>query len=211
MHRRLAAWVCALTLAAIAVALPSSAPTVEAATACTNWKSTYTPPKTIRVLRSYGAASGKVQVVPFRDYVENVMAWEWPEAYPTQALRAGAVAVKQYGWYYARKWRGGKTASGVCYDVKDTSADQIYRPETRSAGPKQLKAVAMTWNLSIRRTRDGKPGTFILTGYSPGSVGHLRRREERLPSLPEGRQGLRERRPDVSSRSPASTTARRSS
>ncbi len=110
MHRRLAAWVCALTLAAIAVALPSSAPTVEAATACTNWKSTYTPPKTIRVLRSYGAASGKVQVVPFRAYVENVMAWEWPEAYPTQALRAGAVAVKQYGWYYARKWRGGKTS-----------------------------------------------------------------------------------------------------
>ena len=170
MHRRLAAWVCALTLAAIAVALPSSAPTVEAATACTNWKSTYTPPATIRVLRSYGAASGKVQVVPFRDYVENVMAWEWPEAYPTQALRAGAVAVKQYGWYYARTWRGGKTSSGACYDVKDTSADQIYRPETRNAGPNQLKAVAMTWNLSIRRTRHGTPGTFILTGYLPGSV-----------------------------------------
>ena len=98
------------------------------------------------------------------------MAWEWPEAYPTQALRAGAVAVKQYGWYYARKWRGGKTSSGACYDVKDTSADQIYRPETRSAGPNQLKAVATTWNLSIRRTRDGKPGRFILTGYSPGSI-----------------------------------------
>jgi hypothetical protein len=170
MHRRWAAWVCALTLAATAVALPSSAPTVEAATACTNWKSTYAPPKTIRVLRSYGAASGKVQVVPFRAYVENVMAWEWPEAYPTQALRAGAVAVKQYGWYYARKWRGGKAGGGACYDVKDTSADQIYRPETRSAGPKQLKAVATTWNLSVRRTRNGRPGTFILTGYSPGSI-----------------------------------------
>ncbi len=170
MHRRLAAWVCALTLAAIAVALPSSAPTVEAATACTNWKSTYTPPTTIRVLRSYGAASGSVQVVPFRDYVENVLAWEWPETYPTQALRAGAVAVKQYGWYYARTWRGGKTSSGACYDVKDTSVDQIYRPETRSAGSNQLKAVEMTWNLSIRRTRGGTPGTFILTGYLPGSV-----------------------------------------
>ena len=91
-------------------------------------------------------------------------AWEWPEAYPTQALRAGAVAVKQYGWYYARKWRGGKTASGVCYDVKDTSADQIYRPETRSAGPKQRKAVAATWNLSIRRMRNGKPGRVFFTG-----------------------------------------------
>ncbi|HVQ22913.1 MAG TPA: VCBS repeat-containing protein, partial [Candidatus Saccharimonadia bacterium] len=31
-------------------------------------------------------------------------------------------------------------------------------------------AVAMTWNLSIRRTRNGVPGKFILTGYSPGSI-----------------------------------------
>ena len=170
MHRRLAAWVCALTLAASAVALPSTAATVEAAAACTNWKSAYAPPTTIRVLRSYGSAAGKVQVVPFRAYVENVMAWEWPETYPTHALRAGAVAVKQYGWYYARTWRGGRTPSGACYDVKDTSADQIYRPETRSAGPRQLSAVAVTWNLSIRRKRDGKPGRFILTGYAPGSI-----------------------------------------
>ena len=170
MHRRLAAWVCALTLAASAVALPSTAATVEAATACTHWRSTYTPPETIRVLRSYGSASGKVQIVPFRSYVENVMAWEWPETYPTHALRAGAVAVKQFGWYHARKWRGGKTSSGVCYDVKDSSVDQVFRPETRSAGPRQLKAVAATWNLTIRRTRHGKPGRFILTGYSPGSI-----------------------------------------
>ena len=170
MHRRPAAWVCALTLAVTAVALPSAAPTVEAATACTNWSSTYTPPTTVRVLRTYGPASGKVQVVPFRAYVENVMAWEWPETYPTQALRAGAVAVKQYAWYYARVWRGGKVASGACYDVKDTSADQIYRPETRSAGPRQAAAVAATWNLSIRRLRNGKPGRFILTGYVPGSI-----------------------------------------
>jgi Stage II sporulation protein len=170
MHRRLAAWVCALTLAATAVVLPSAAPTVEAAAACTNWNSALAPPPTIRVLRTYGPAKGKVQAVPFRAYVENVMAWEWPETYPTQALRAGAVAVKQYGWYYARTWRGGKTASGACYDVKDTSIDQIYRPETRSAGPKQLKAVAATWNLHVRRTRNGTPGKFILTGYVPGSI-----------------------------------------
>jgi len=170
MHRRLAAWVCALTLAATAVALPSTAATVEAATACTNWKSAYAPPTTIRVHRSYGAAAGKVQVVAFRAYVENVMSWEWPETYPTQALRAGAVAVKQYGWYYARTWRGGKTKSGICYDVKDTSADQIYRPETRNAGRRVLAAVGATWNLSVRRKRDGQPGRFILTGYVPGSI-----------------------------------------
>lgn len=170
MRRLMAVGMCALILAATAVALPSAAPSADAASACTDWKSTYSPPETIRVLRSYGPAAGKVQVVPFRAYVENVMSWEWPSSYPFQALRAGAVAVKQYGWYYTKYWRGGKTASGACYDVKDTSTDQIYRPETRSATSKQRRAVASTWNISIRRTRNGIPGSFILTGYLPGSI-----------------------------------------
>ncbi|HEY8167444.1 MAG TPA: SpoIID/LytB domain-containing protein [Candidatus Limnocylindrales bacterium] len=171
MHRRLAVWMCALILAATAVALPSrTTPTVDAAAACTDWKSTYAAPTTIRVLRTSGPAAGTVQVVPFRAYVENVMAWEWPETYPLQALRAGAVAVKQFGWYYAIHWRGGKAAGGACYDVVDTATDQLYRPETRSAGPTQLKAVASTWSLTIRRKRNGRPGKFILTGYHPGSV-----------------------------------------
>ena len=170
MHRHMAVGVLALALAASAVALPSATPVVEAATACTNWKSTYSPPPTIRVLRSYGAAKGKVQVVSFRAYVENVMSWEWPSTYPTAALRAGAVAVKQYGWYYAIHWRGGATAGGVCYDVRDTSVDQIFQPETRAATVRQTSAVAATWNLTVRRTLDGKPGKFILTGYWPGTI-----------------------------------------
>ena len=40
--------------------------------------------------------------------------------------RAGAVAVKQYAWFHVLKWRGGKY-NGDCFDVKDTTADQLYK------------------------------------------------------------------------------------
>ena len=50
----------------------------------------------------------------------------------------GALAVKQYGWYYTMHWRGGScqvtnpddgTTTVECYDVKDGTLDQIYKPE----------------------------------------------------------------------------------
>ncbi|MGH2408596.1 MAG: LysM peptidoglycan-binding domain-containing protein, partial [Candidatus Limnocylindrales bacterium] len=139
-------------------------------TSCTGWGSTSRAPTWIRVLRSYGPAAGKVQTVDFGAYVANVMAWEWPSYFPATALQAGAIAVKQYAWYYAMHWRGGETASGACYDVRDTTADQIYRPETRRASAAQRSAIATTWALTVRRTRDGVAGQFILTGYRSGTL-----------------------------------------
>jgi hypothetical protein len=159
-----------LALIATATVLPPLASRALAATSCTGWKNSYQPPPTIRVLRSYGAASGTVQTVNFRAYVDNVLSWEWPSTYPTAALRAGAIAVKQYGWYYTLHYRGGATAAGACYDVKDTTADQIYRPETRSASATQTAASADTWALSVRRTNGGLSGQFIMTGYRPGTI-----------------------------------------
>jgi hypothetical protein len=170
MHRRLAVGTLCLVLIATATVLPWLAPTASAVTSCTGWKDSYAPPTTIRVLRSYGSASGTVQTVDFRAYVNNVMAWEWPSTYPTASLRAGAIAVKQYGWYFTMHYRGGTSASGACYDVKDTTSDQIYRPETRSASSTHLAAVSATWGMTIRRTKDGVVGTFILTGYRSGSI-----------------------------------------
>ena len=170
MHRRLAAWVCALTLAASAVALPSTAATVEAAAACTNWKSTYAPPTTIRVLRSYGAAAGKVQVVPFRAYVENVMAWEWPETYPTQALRA--------------RRRGGQAVRLVLRaDVAGRQDGQrrvlrrqghLGRPDLSPRDAQRRPAAAERRGGDLEPEHPAqarrKPGRFILTGYVPGSI-----------------------------------------
>jgi Stage II sporulation protein. len=58
------------------------------------------PPATIRVLRTSGAASGTVQVVDFKTYVQYVMAAEWPPTWTDAALQTGAMAIKQYAWYY---------------------------------------------------------------------------------------------------------------
>ncbi len=101
--------------------------------------------------------------VPFRTYVEKVMAAEWGAGAPVAALRVGAVAVKQFAWYYAIYWRGGRDAAGRCYDVRDSSIDQVYDPSRRVAAS-HLAAVAATWRVSLR-----KGERFFLTGYRPGT------------------------------------------
>jgi hypothetical protein len=101
--------------------------------------------------------------VPFRTYVEKVMAAEWGAGAPVAALRVGAVAVKQFAWYYAIYWRGGRDAAGRCYDVRDSSIDQVYDPSRRVAAS-HLAAIAATWRVSLR-----KGERFFLTGYRPGS------------------------------------------
>jgi hypothetical protein len=135
-------------------------PPVVQAAVCTGWSSTTTPPATIRVLRS---ATGVVQAVGFETYVKVVMPAEWPSTWPMESLRAGAVAVKQYAWYYAIHYRGG-TGTGGCYDVVDNTNDQVYSPETRTPAASHVQAVESTWPESIT-----KNGSFILTGYRSGS------------------------------------------
>ncbi len=96
---------------------------------CTGWQSTRIPPDTIRVFRK---ATGVVEVVPFPTYVATVMGKEWPGYLPIPLIEAGSVAVKQYGWYYAMEGRHRSSyvnESGECYDVRDTTSDQLYKPE----------------------------------------------------------------------------------
>jgi len=130
----------------------------------TNWPSHKDPPDTIEVLRT---RTGKVETVDFRTYVATVMAsGEFPTWLPQAALEVGATAVKQYGWYYALEGHhrsGYKTAAGVCYDVQDDTADQLYHPEWANPSQKQLDALAATWDLTLR-----KNDRFILTGYRYG-------------------------------------------
>ncbi len=138
-------------------------PAVAAAT-CTGWASNAVPPETIRVLRTSGPASGTVQVVPFRAYVYTVIAAEWSPG-PTSAVRVGAIAVKQYSWYWTIVWRGKSAADGSCYDVVDTTTDQIYKPETRTPAQSQIDAVDSTWSISLR-----KDGRLFPAGYRTGTV-----------------------------------------
>src|SRR5664280_1914213 len=156
VKRRLAA----AALLAATIWLPTVAtPPVAQAAACTGWSSTSSPPPTIRVLRT---GTGAVETVDFKTYVKVVMPAEWPSTWSQEVFRAGAVAIKQYAWYYAMHYRGG-TGTGGCYDVRDDSNDQIYSP-ARTQYASHIPAVESTWSESIT-----KSGSFVFTGYRPGT------------------------------------------
>jgi hypothetical protein len=91
---------------------------------------------------------------------------EWPGRLRRAALEAGAVATKQYAWYYTLKGnhRPGYSRNGTCYDVRDDTTDQLYRPQRAKPTSKQKAAVNKTWGLTLR-----KGGRFFLTGYRLGS------------------------------------------
>jgi hypothetical protein len=145
----------------VAAAGAASAHPVAAAGACAAWPTSFTPPPEIRILR---VATGVVEVVPFRTYVENVTAWEWPSSYPAEALEAGAIAVKQYAWYHAMRPRATYvTIAGECYHVRDDTVDQLYDP-SRVPHPSHVAAVDATWATTLR-----KDGSFFLSGYGSGT------------------------------------------
>jgi len=150
---------------------------------CTGWRSTLFPPRTIRVLQTRGPDAGKVYrdpndptgmtplEIPFREYVGVVIAAEWPAYYPAEVLKAGAIAVKQFAWYYTVVYRGGVDEDGFCYDLEDDTTDQWYQPETRVAAASHLKAIDATWMTHLRKTERSTTGRgrFILTGYRAGT------------------------------------------
>lgn len=137
---------------------------VRAAAVCTGWTSETEPPATIRVLRTTGPNAGTVAVVPFRDYVNVVMTAEWGPSNPTEALRAGAVAVKEYGWVRAMTWRGKSADDGSCYDVADSTVDQVYGPETHDPAGTLTAAVDATWSVTALRS-----GHLFATHYEGGA------------------------------------------
>jgi hypothetical protein len=138
---------------------PSSAD-ARASLSCSGWHSTTTPPNTIRVLRR---RTGRVEVVNFQHYVVTVMGKEWPSYLPYQLLEAGAIAVKQYGWYKALDGHQRITRDGHCFDVYDGTADQLYKPNRARVRDKHWQAVRATWGVSLR-----KRGVFFMTGYRRG-------------------------------------------
>lgn len=166
---------------------PAAARTFASAGTCTEWSSQYTPPPTIRVLRTKRdlvpkEVVGTVQEVDFRDYVATTMAVEWPEHYPLETLKAGAVATKQFAWYHILHPRGGKVeledGSKACYDVADTTVDQYFYPEkygvgkASGPGPKILAAIDETWDVTVRKfRRTSQSSVLFLTGYRSGTTG----------------------------------------
>jgi len=117
------------------------------ATGCSTDGTNTKLPTTILV---YRVSLGRVDRVDFKTYVKNVLPNEWISSWPAASLRAGAMAVKSYGWYWALHSTR-KTSGGQCYDVRDDTVDQVYRPS--SALTSTSAAVDSTW--TARMTRSG--------------------------------------------------------
>ena len=105
-------------------------------------------PTTILVYRK---SLNRVDRVAFKTYVKNVLPNEWVSSWPRESLRAGAVAIKSYGWYWALH-SASKTSSGQCFDVYDNTFSQVYKPGSAKASTNA--AVDATWG--ARLTRGGK-------------------------------------------------------
>ncbi len=114
---------------------------------CTTDGTNTTPPSSILV---YRVDAGRVDRVSFKQYVKNVLPNEWISTWPRASLRAGAMAVKSYGWYWALHSTR-DTPWGACYDVRDDVGDQVYAPG--SARTPTSNAVDATWG--TRMTRSG--------------------------------------------------------
>ena len=85
-----------------------------------------------------------VRTVDFKSYVKHVLPNEWLHTWGRESLRAGAVAVKMYAWFWIElggKWRG--------TDMIDSTCDQVYNPAVEYASTNE--AVDFTWNWKLTR------------------------------------------------------------
>ncbi|MEW9549765.1 SpoIID/LytB domain-containing protein [Nonomuraea sp. NPDC050783] len=105
-------------------------------------------PTTILVYRQ---SLDRVERVDFKTYVKNVLPNEWVSSWPAESLKAGAMAVKNFGWYWALH-SNRRTAGGQCFDVYDHTSSQVYQPGSAKAATSA--AVDATWG--TRLTRNGK-------------------------------------------------------
>lgn len=149
---------------------PSHASGVTPASSCSGYSSGKIPPSTITV---DNVGTGTVQTYTFQYYVENVLPDEWISSWPDEALEAGAIAVKEYGWYWVNNWRGGELGS-TCYDVQGgtygntgTEADcddnyQCFIPGSATAVTDE--AFESTWPSLATRS-----GSIFETSYIAGT------------------------------------------
>jgi hypothetical protein len=115
---------------------------------CTGYSSQTTPPASIRVL--VHTPSIQIVTVPFQQYVENVLPNEWVPSWDGDALKAGAVAVKSYAWYWVTHYGGylNTQSPSTCFDVTDDTYFQVYR--ANSAQTRTTTAVQESWPVAAR-------------------------------------------------------------
>ncbi len=155
-----------LTILAFSSVVPAAA---APSTATTEAPQAY--PATIRVGRTFNKACvarpviHRVDVVPFNDYVKNVLPNEWIASWNNASLDAGAVAVAQFAYQTAfvqKKW----SSRGYNFDVVDSTCDQVYVPG--SSHWRTNAAVDRMWGLKM--VRNGRMFTPYYRAYACGGL-----------------------------------------
>ncbi len=170
--------VAALVLGALLLTAPGAAraaATTNGAAATTPAAATLTPPATIKVARRFpaGDPSGVivgVDTVDFRTYCVRVLSHEWapPSAFSDQALQAGALAVKEYAWYWATHPTKLPDVAAWGADVDDTTNYQVYMDW--DYGQRYWNAVDSTWGTAMTRSGQIFEASYYAGDYSGAST-----------------------------------------
>ncbi len=127
---------------------------------CTGWPVILVPPQTIKV---YLTADAMSEQYDFVFYVAHVLPNEWIPSWDADALGAGAVAAKAYGWY--RALAGHAYSQGAdCADITDGTSDQVFDPTWSTAATDQ--AVYATFGTILL-----KSNAIPLAQYFAGAPG----------------------------------------
>jgi Stage II sporulation protein len=134
-----------------------------------------TPPATIKVARRFPANDPNgvivgVDTVDFRTYCVRVLSHEWapPAAFSDAALRAGALAVKDYAWYWATHATKLPDVAAWGADVDDTTNYQVYMDW--DYGARYWDAVDRTWGTVMVRNGQVFQASYYAGQYSPAAT-----------------------------------------
>jgi hypothetical protein len=125
---------------------------------CTGWIWGKVPPETVNV---FITEDGVAQNYDFVFYVAHVLPNEWIPSWDADALGAGAIAAKTYGWYRAKPDHAYSEGEG-CADMVDTGADQVFDPTWETSSTDQ--AVYATHGSIL-----WKDGNTFLSQYYAGA------------------------------------------
>ena len=119
-------------------------------------------PHTIRIYRD-SLDHSKMEVIDFNHYVKGVLPPEWWINTNSEALRAGAIAIKMFAWSHVII---PKRSSNKAY-LLDTPSDQVYDPDY-SHGSETDNAVDNSWSTGLIDRSNSWCGYRYYTQYWNG-------------------------------------------
>lgn len=147
-------------------ALPAAAqgPNVaNAVTSCSGYYSDVAPPSTIRILRT---SDSTMVTRDCRTYVKEVLPNEWIPSWNESSLQAGAMAVRNFGWWWVNNGPNGYV-NGQCYDVRDDTGSQVWLQNSSTSTTNA--AVDAIWSASRATRNDGSGSKIFPTYYKAGN------------------------------------------